>query len=84
MAQIQGDGKVIEVADGSKIQDACEELGVPFGCRDGRCGTCRIEIKEGKENLSEINYKEKELFANEDNRYACQCSIKQGTVKLNL
>ena len=43
-----------EVQDGEPIQKASEELGVPFNCTNGICGTCMIDIVEGEENLSEL------------------------------
>ena len=51
MATIIIDGEEQQVTDGSPIMDACEELGVPFSCRAGICGTCVITVKEGMENL---------------------------------
>ena len=44
-----------ELADGSAIRDAAEELGVPFGCKQGICGTCKIDILEGSENKLKDN-----------------------------
>jgi len=38
----------IELPDDSPIAEVCEEAGVPFACTEGVCGTCVIEIKEGK------------------------------------
>lgn len=76
----------IELPDGSPIAEACEEAGVPFACTEGVCGTCVIEVKEGKENLSNPT-QEEEDFLGEGNcheRLACQCKIKQGTVKISF
>ena len=69
-----------EVPDGSSIREAAEELGVPFSCRNGICGTCMIEIHSGKENLSELKEQEHDLERDEKHRLACQCKIKQGEV----
>ncbi|MCR4284793.1 MAG: (2Fe-2S)-binding protein [archaeon] len=83
MASISlGDNK-IELADGSEIKDAAETLGIPFSCKDGVCGTCLIKVKEGKENLSAPNNKEKEFgLTDKSERLACQCKIKSGNVKI--
>ena len=65
-----------------RIHRACKELGIPFGCENGVCGTCQMEVIEGKENLFPLNEKERDLFADETHRYACQCRIKQGIVRI--
>ena len=73
-----------EVPNGSMIREACEELGVPFSCTNGICGTCMIDIKEGKENLSELTEQENDLARDEEHRLACQCKIKKGEVKFDF
>ena len=56
MAKIKAGNREIKVNDGDSIISACEELGVPFGCYEGVCGSCRIKIIKGTENLSELNF----------------------------
>lgn len=76
----------IELPEGAPIAEACEEAGVPFACTEGVCGTCVIEIKEGKENLT-CPTKEEEDFLGEgtcDERLACQCKLKNGTVRISF
>lgn len=76
----------IELPDDSPIAQVCEDAGVPFACTEGVCGTCVIEIVEGKENLS-VPTPEEEAFLGEgtcDERLACQCRIKQGNVKIKF
>lgn len=76
----------VEIADDSPIAEVCEEAGVPFACTEGVCGTCVIEIKEGKENLSAPT-KEEEDFLGEGTcheRLACQCKIKKGCVRISF
>lgn len=71
--------------DGSEIAEVCENAGVPFACTEGVCGTCVIEVTEGIENLSEFNEAEQDFLGDQDNeRLACQCKIKQGTVKIKF
>ena len=48
-------GEEIELDEGAAIAESCEEAGVPFACTEGVCGTCVIEVKEGKENLSQTH-----------------------------
>lgn len=58
--EIINDFLAINVKPGSTIQDVVEASGsaLPFGCRDGECGTCTVEIEQGMEFLSPINEKE--------------------------
>ena len=85
MAKLILEDKEKEIADDSEIKDICEnEFNIPFGCKDGICGTCIINVDEGNENLSEKNEKEKDMLPDNDNeRLACQCKIKKGIVKIS-
>ncbi len=80
----EGTGEEITVEDGSPIREACKQLGVPFGCENGECGLCQIEVSEGKENLSEMNDKEKMFSDDDSHRLACQCKLKHGEVRINF
>ncbi|MEX1013211.1 MAG: 2Fe-2S iron-sulfur cluster-binding protein [Waddliaceae bacterium] len=79
-------GEEIELEDGSKIDELCEEAGVPFACTEGVCGTCVIEVKKGNENLSEPTQEEIDFLGEDtcDERLACQCTIKQGEVTISF
>jgi ferredoxin len=52
--EIVNDFLAINVKEGSTIQDIVEASGsaLPFGCRDGECGTCVVEVESGVEFLS--------------------------------
>ena len=75
-----------EVADGTRLQDAIDECGadILFGCREGACATCMIEIVEGSENLNPINENEEATLMPEELesgvRLACQCVIRGGRI----
>ena len=77
-------GKAINVKDGEPIREACEELEVYFGCSDGICGTCMIDVVKGEDNLSELTEEEKDLDRDKKHRLACQCKIKKGEVKIDF
>lgn len=79
-------GEEVELPEDSPIAEACEGAGVPFACTEGVCGTCVIEIKEGKENLSAPTQEEEDFLGSGtcDERLACQCRIKQGRVRINF
>jgi ferredoxin len=74
-----------ESRDGESIQEVCEDkFNIPFGCKDGICGTCRIKVLEGNENLSEKNEQEKDMFPEDPTeRLACQCTLKDGDVEID-
>ena len=84
MAEIENESKVVNVNDGESIKEASEELGVLFACQQGVCGTCKIEVLEGSENLSELTEQEQDLGMDNSNRLACQCKIKQGMVRIKF
>jgi ferredoxin len=78
----------IEVPDGTRLQEAVDQAGadIPFGCREGECATCIIEVLEGMEYLGEPNENEL-LTLMEDElergvRLTCQCRVSGGTVKI--
>jgi ferredoxin len=79
-------GDEIQIEDGGQIAEACEEAGVPFACTEGVCGTCVIEIKEGKDNLTAPTQEEEDFLGEgcTDERLACQCKIKKGTVTITF
>lgn len=50
---ISGTSKTFEIASEEVIYDALSDRGeeLPHGCLSGSCGSCRIEVIEGAENL---------------------------------
>lgn len=68
--------------EGVSIQPQCEEWGIPFGCTEGICGTCRVEVLEGEDNLTPLTQEEEDMGMNTKERLACQCKLKKGTVKI--
>ncbi|MDP3640538.1 MAG: 2Fe-2S iron-sulfur cluster binding domain-containing protein [Nanoarchaeota archaeon] len=82
MAFVMRENQKVEVPDGSPIREACEELGIPFGCRSGLCRTCEIAVLEGMSNLAEKNDLEKDHDLPPHHRLACQAQLLKGTVKV--
>lgn len=82
---VEETGEEFELEAESRIQDCCEEAGVPFACTEGICGTCVIEVSEGMENLSEFTQEEEDFLGECDTeRLACQCRIQGGDVKIRF
>jgi ferredoxin len=80
--EIVNDFLALNVKPGKTIQDIVEASGsaLPFGCRDGECGTCIVMIEAGMEFLSDVTDKEKAVMKmlNESSpnaRLSCQMKI---------
>ena len=91
--EIVNDFLAINVKQGVTIQDIVEAAGsgLPFGCRDGECGTCVVEVLSGMEFLSDKTEKEKKVLSvveatnsNPNLRLSCQMKIakQNGLVRL--
>ncbi|MGC4065489.1 MAG: 2Fe-2S iron-sulfur cluster-binding protein [Polyangiaceae bacterium] len=54
-------GIELELCPGEHLLDAIDEreLPVPFGCRAGTCGTCRIHVEEGMDALEPPDERER-------------------------
>ncbi len=81
-------GEEVEVEEGASLKEVTREKGWPiaYGCEDGVCGTCIVEIEEGAENLSKIGDVEAQtlevmMMNDGKHRLACQCKVK-GDVKI--
>jgi len=75
-------GENIEVEQGKSLKDLTKEKGWPiaYGCEDGVCGTCIVNIEKGGENLSRMTETEVqtlEMMGLKDgkHRLCCQCKI---------
>lgn len=84
MAKLLFGGKEVIVPDGEQIREYARELGVPFGCEHGVCGTCKIDIVSGAENLNELNEAEEDMQRDREHRLACQCKILKGDVEIRF
>ena len=84
MARLRSKDRETEVPDGGSISNAAEDMGVPFGCIVGMCGTCQIIIDEGEENLTQKTQAEIDMELEPHVRLACQCCIRKGTVKIRF
>jgi ferredoxin len=80
-------GQVAEVAAGSTFLEYCQNNAAPhdFGCTVGSCGTCRLEIVAGADNVNPISEDERETIEmctdNPNGRLGCQLVI-QGDISI--
>ncbi len=78
----------VEAPAGTSFQEIVDSCGadVTFGCRTGTCGTCRIKIENGIENISPMDREEKDFLqsidAKNDERLGCQIKI-NGNCSIN-
>ncbi|GAB7386373.1 2Fe-2S iron-sulfur cluster-binding protein [Bacillaceae bacterium] len=85
---LTNDNKQIEVPEGSNLLRTSMryEGGIPFKCGGGLCGTCKVKIEEGLENVDKIKKHEQKHLSeeklNEGYRLACQTFI-TGDVKVS-
>ncbi len=73
--------KVIEIPNGKAIQEGSDglDVGILYGCRSGRCGSCIVRVVENMDNLSHPEKREKivlkNLMATPEERLACQARV---------
>lgn len=88
-------GRVVastQIPGEQQLLDVCDDLLAPvaFGCRAGRCGTCRVRVVAGSELLEEPGREECELLSYlalpRGYRLSCQVRLKrcEGTVRLTV
>ena len=82
MGRLINEDKQVDMPDGEALADHAEAIGVEFGCYSGACGTCRIEILKGMENLSDPSEEEVDFGLEGAERLTCQCTLNQGEVSL--
>lgn len=86
-------GRVVEfdAPAGSSLIDLCDahEAPIPFSCRSASCGTCRIHVLEGADDLLPPATDELELLdvfnvAPPHVRLACQAKLRPGATRLRV
>jgi ferredoxin len=88
--EVANDFLAIQVEPGETLQKAMERMGssLPFGCRDGECGTCIVDVLEGMECLNPKTEKEDDVLAefpdtHEKTRLVCQMNVEtEGLIRL--
>ena len=83
MAQVnfESENMTVDVDAGMSLLNLAAEVDcdITFGCKSGSCGTCRIRIVSGMENLSPPSAEEADFLkgfgAQFDERLGCQVVI---------
>lgn len=84
MATIIRSDKAVNAPVDASLVEACEQLGISFGCQNGLCGTCIIDIIEGAEFLTLVTEDEELMGMDAHTRLACQCKIKQSDAVIKI
>jgi len=82
--EIKNEGKTIEVPDGASLVELEGKCGILFACKVGSCGSCKVKVLEGMENLEAPGEEEKaglETFGTDPaDRLLCKTNIKSGKI----
>lgn len=85
MAKLICNGEEIPMEEGEPLKPKLEEMGVPFACEEGICGTCIIEVVKGGEHLSERTEEEDDFLGDVPHeRLGCQCKMGSGDVEIEF
>jgi len=74
-------GLTVSVPVGSRVIETSEKVGASliYGCREGDCGTCLMQVVEGWDNLSSPSVIEDKVLrdtaAGRHQRLACQAQV---------
>jgi ferredoxin len=86
-------GRIVEfeAPAGAAVVDLCDEhdAPIPFSCRTASCGTCRIHVLQGAEDLlppaeDELDLLDVFNLKPPHVRLACQAKLKPGAVRLHV
>ena len=67
------ENKIVKADPGEWLYDVVQRanIGIPFSCKAGACGTCATEVLEGNDNLGDQSAREVRALnsANLDSKY---------------
>lgn len=85
------DNLTLEVPAGKNLKEVCDENGasIPFGCRNGVCGTCLSTVHKGKDGLVSADDNEKMTLEGfgckpPEKRLVCQCKMGSGNEDVEI
>ena len=86
--EIKNDSKTVNIPDGALLAELDGKCSILFACKAGSCGSCKVKVTEGMENLEPPNETEKSglaIFGSDPSeRLPCVCRIKKGKVKVEF
>ncbi len=82
--EIKNDSKTVKVPDGALLAELDGKCSILFACKAGSCGSCKVKVVSGMENLEAPNDIEQAGLAtfggDQNERLPCVCKIKKGKV----
>jgi ferredoxin len=82
--EVKNDSKTVDIPDGSVLTELDGKCSILFACKAGSCGSCKVKVLEGMENLESPNDVEQAGLAtfgtDPKERLMCVCKIKKGKV----
>jgi ferredoxin len=86
--EIKNEGKTVALPDGASLVELDGKCSILFACKAGSCGSCKVKVTEGMENLEPPNDIEQSGLAifgtDPSERLPCVCKIKKGKVKVEF
>lgn len=80
----------VDAPEGGSLLDVCDDAdaSIPFSCRSANCGTCRIDVLEGQDELEPAEDDEQsvlDIFLDPPTRrLACQAKMRPGLARLRI
>jgi len=82
MPKITLNGKTAEIPEDTNPYDTFEKLGMDFSCCNGICGTCKMKVNSGMENINKKTEPEEEFPLEDNERLGCQCHKLSGNIEV--
>ncbi|MEW6036619.1 MAG: 2Fe-2S iron-sulfur cluster-binding protein [Candidatus Micrarchaeota archaeon] len=86
LVEVKNDNLQVEVPDGSLLVELDGKCSILFACKVGSCGSCKVRVVEGGENLEPPNEAEQaglSAFSTDPkDRLMCVCRIKSGRISV--
>jgi ferredoxin len=82
MPKIKFNDKDAEIQEGENPHETFEKLGMDFSCENGVCGTCKMKVLSGMENINQKTDEENDFPLDDDERLGCQCRELAGDVEI--
>jgi len=83
MPKIKMKGKEVTIPKDGNSSSKFEELGIALSCCGGICGTCKIKVLKGMENINPKTEEEMEFQLEKNERLACQCHKIKGDIEID-
>ncbi len=81
---VKNENAEVEVPDGSLLVELDGKCSILFACRVGSCGSCKVRVTEGAENLEppgEVEQAGLSVFSTDPSeRLMCVCRLKGGKI----